>query len=178
MFIFVFLRPAEPYSGLSGNVSISCTAPFPSAGRVVPMRITQLVYWPLVTLYSLEFTLFLILQWLSCRPGYGSQGAENSRKSSSAPPCTSVAWFTFLAVLPFISVRPSRRREAQAEGLLRSYALKERHLSCHRILWISEACNRSQAKPPCSCSFTLQPCLVSCHLVKLPVSALMCLPSF
>ena len=28
---------------------------------------------------------------------------------------------TFLAVLPFISVRPSRRREAQAEGLLRPY---------------------------------------------------------
>ena len=118
MFIFVFLRPAEPYSGLSGKVSISCKAPFHSAGRVVPMRITQLVYWPLATLYSLEFTIFLILQWLWCRPGYGAQGAENPRKSSSALPCASVVWSTFLAVLFFISVRPSRRREAQAEGLI------------------------------------------------------------
>ena len=118
MFIFVFLPPAEPYSGLSGKVCIWCTAPFPSAERVVPTRITQLVYWPLVTLHSLEFTLFLILQWFSCRPGYGSQGAENSGKSSSSPPCASVVWSTFLAVLPFISVRPSRRQEAQAEGLI------------------------------------------------------------
>ena len=50
MFIFVFLPPAEPYPGFSGYVSISCIAPFPSAGRLVPMRITQLVYWPIVTL--------------------------------------------------------------------------------------------------------------------------------
>ena len=34
MLIFVFLRLAEPYSGLLGKVSISCIAPFPSAGRV------------------------------------------------------------------------------------------------------------------------------------------------
>ena len=36
---------------------------------------------------------------------------------SSAPPCASVGWSTFLAVLPFISVRPSGRLEAQDEGL-------------------------------------------------------------
>ena len=176
MFIFVFLRPAEPYSGLRGKVIVYSTLPLGWEGSAYGYHTTGL----LATSYIIFFGVHpipILIQWLSCRPGYGSQGAENSRKSSSAPPCTSVAWFTFLAVLPFISVRPSRTREAQAEGLLRSYALKERHLSCHRILWISEVCNRSQAKPPCSCSFTLHPCLVSCHLVKLPVRSLMCLPS-
>ena len=35
---------------------------------------------------------------------YGAQGAKPSRKSSSAPPCASVGWSTFLAVLPFFNV--------------------------------------------------------------------------
>ena len=34
----------------------------------MPTAITQLVYWPLVTLYSLEFTLFLFL-FSDCRAG-------------------------------------------------------------------------------------------------------------
>ena len=86
---------------------ISCITPSPSAGRLLPMCITQLVCWPLVALQFLEFTLFLILQWLSYRPGYGTQGAKPSSTSSSAPPCASVGWSTFLAVLPFFNFRPS-----------------------------------------------------------------------
>ena len=58
-----------------------------------------------------------VLQRLSCRPGYGAQGTKPFRKSSSTPPCASVGWSTFLPVHPFFNVRPSRRLEAQDEGL-------------------------------------------------------------
>ena len=58
-------------------------------------------------------------------------------------------WLYFLSltfVLP--EIRSSRWRA------------QERHSSWLRILWISEACNGSQAKPPCSRGFTLHPGLV------------------
>jgi len=136
------------------------------------LRITQLVYWPLVTLQFFEFTLLLILQLLSCRPGYGAQGAKSSRKSCSAPPCASVGWSTFLAVLPFISVRPSGRLDAQDEGLKSvihsdtgycgsrklATARRQNHLVLAALLY-----TRASS---------------SCHLVKLPVGPLMALPSF
>ena len=81
------------------------------------MRITQLVYWPLVTFLFLKFTLFLILS--DCCAGQVSvrKALNLLERSSSASPCASVGGSTFLAVLPFISVRPSGRLEAQDEGL-------------------------------------------------------------
>lgn len=56
MIIFVYPRPAEPYSDLSVKVVISRIEPSPSAERLVPVRITQLAYWPLVALWYLELT--------------------------------------------------------------------------------------------------------------------------
>ena len=104
--------------------------------------------------------------------GYGAQGAKPSRKSSSAPPCASVGWSTFLAVLPFINVRHSGRLEAQDEGLKSvihpdsgycgsrklATARRQNHLVLAALLY-----TRASS---------------SCHLVKLPVSPLMFLLSF
>ena len=92
-------------------------------------------------------------------------------RSSSAPPCASVGWSTFLAVLPFFNVRPSGRLEAQDEGL-KSVTHSDLGYCGSRKL----ATTRRQNHLVLAASLYTR-VSSSCHFVKLPVSPLMFLLS-
>ena len=133
------------------------------AGNAGGLPSLSLLSFPLF--YVRESPLWTLLRVLSCnllvmilrgRLGYGAQGAEPSRKSSSAPACVSVGWSTFLAVLPFISVRPSRRLEAQAEGLKSVIYSVLGYCGSWKL-----ATTRRQNHLACSGSFTLHPFLLT-----------------
>ena len=98
-FIFVFLRPA-----LKEKVVISCIAPSPSAGRIDSACACHTTCL-LTTIFNIILGQELTIPHTSVIVRAGqvmvAQGAEPSRKSSSAPTCASVVWFYLSGCTPF-----------------------------------------------------------------------------